>query len=60
MNRILHTTYYYGVRDYNHYMELKSIFVDIEEVNNLDSLSIQELFFLQRQIGLELESKLGR
>ena len=38
----------------------KCIFVDVEEVNNLDSLSIQELFFLQRQIGYELENKLKR
>ena len=39
---------------------MKCIFVDIEEVNNLDSLDLQEMFFLQRELGKELEKKLQK
>jgi len=36
----------------------KCIFVDIEEVNNLDSLELREMFFLQRELGKAIEKHL--
>lgn len=38
----------------------KCIFVDIEEVNNLDSLDLQEMFFLQRELGKAIEVTINK
>jgi hypothetical protein len=37
----------------------KCIFVDVEEVNNLDSLDLREMMFLQRELGKAIEKKLN-
>lgn len=39
--------------------DLKCIFVNSEEVSDLDSLNLHELFFLQRELGRVIESKLS-